>query len=251
MVWPSLTPEQRRKICLAIVGIWTELARTRFDAIGSIRMKKENPSIFYVGPLAFIPSRSENDIGPPNPARCGPFPTARTWLTAMARQDLAFIRKKSFNSQERMRISETLTLVSNSPQTHLDTKWTGPMTTPLAANVLRHVDLQFHNIIVDISDPTVIKGVIDWEGAMIVPLWSLRPEFLMSVDAQKGIPPDVYLQLRTLCLRNYVLAVPEWTKMLEATKEVRRLYVRAVYSQCRPEEEFLQKLMNSAASPLR
>jgi len=76
-----------------------------------------------------------------------------------------------------MRISKTLTLVSNGRQTYLDIKWTGPMPTPLPAKFLRHVGLQSHDIIVDISDKTVFKRVLTWDGAMVVPLWSLCPEF--------------------------------------------------------------------------
>jgi hypothetical protein len=38
--------------------------------------------------------------------------------------------------------------------------------------VLRHIDLSVTNILVAFDDPTRVVGIIDWEGACVVPLWS-------------------------------------------------------------------------------
>ncbi|KIJ57281.1 glycoside hydrolase family 30 protein [Sphaerobolus stellatus SS14] len=251
-VWPSLDREQKQRVSLAIVGIWAELAKTRFSEIGSIRSKEETGE-FYVGPIAFMPSRSDGDQGPPLPKRCGPFPTARKWLLAMAQQDLAFQRKQPLDVQEKAWISRTMAFVNSAPLFYLDKKWSSSTATTdtqalCTANVLRHLDLQLHNIIVDNVDPTSIRGVIDWEGVCIVPLWSLRPEFLMTVDAQRSTSGEEIRQLREICLKEFARRVPEWVAIHDSTKEARMLSIRAAYSQSNPEEEFMKTLINTVTS---
>ncbi|KAK0197623.1 hypothetical protein F5146DRAFT_921798 [Armillaria mellea] len=44
--------------------------------------------------------------------------------------------------------------------------------------VLDHIDFSMQNTIVGSDDPTVISGIIDWEGAHTAPMWATNPRFI-------------------------------------------------------------------------
>ena len=119
---------------------------------------------------------------------------------------------------------------------------TNPQTRHLGrstVNVLLHIDLGLHNFMVDCNDPTIITGVIDWEGACIVPLWSILPLLLKEIQSRT---PDNKLEelkeIRSLMNHALLAAVPEWAKLVADGRAARTLLSRAGVSEADPKDAF-------------
>jgi Phosphotransferase enzyme family len=221
-------------VAIAIVDVWAQLMRLRFGTIGSIRSCGSPESGFYVGPITFIPTAIIGTTAPPVQSKCGPFPCARDWLLALAREDMKFQREELLTDEEKYFMSTVLKDISAAPP-YLDYIESSTNPSPWSINALHHIDLRLHNIMVDTNDPTIITGVIDWEGASIVPLWSILPIFLREV---RQLTPDTEFkeleETRSLMKRALGEAVPEWAKLVAEGSEARLLHVRAKLSTAEP-----------------
>jgi hypothetical protein len=66
----------------------------------------------------------------------------------------------------------------------------------IAHFVLFHEDIRTNNILVAYDDPTRVVGIVDWEGARVVPMWAC---FLESQVAEPELTlSEQYLSLRKL-----------------------------------------------------
>ncbi|KAF8521175.1 kinase-like domain-containing protein [Gautieria morchelliformis] len=228
--WPELSVDQRRKVGLAVVDVWAQLMRFRFGAIGSINASGDDDKIsFYVGPMTFMPTNVGKTKAPPDRSKCGPFSCARDWLVALARLDMDF--PGEIPRTERA-ISNTIPVIADiraAPLPYLDISETSDPS-PWSINALFHVDLGSHNIMVDSNDPTIITGVIDWEGACVVPLWSILPRFsdlLREPHITQPAELEALNELRLLMERTLLEAVPEWAKLRAEGLEARILHTQA------------------------
>lgn len=63
--------------------------------------------------------------------------------------------------------------------------------------VLYHDDFDTHNILVSHSDPTMVVGILDWEGSRIAPLWDRLRLGRILTDSSVD-DPDELRRLRTM-----------------------------------------------------
>ena len=66
----------------------------------------------------------------------------------------------------------------------------------IAHFVLYHEDIRTNNILVGYDDPTRVVGIVDWEGARVVPMWSCYQE--SQVAEPERTTSEQYLPLREL-----------------------------------------------------
>ncbi|KAF8469344.1 kinase-like domain-containing protein [Gautieria morchelliformis] len=236
MTWPEMSIDQRQKVGLAVVDVWAQLMRLRFGAIGSINSPGNDAETFYVGPMTFMPTNVGKTTGPPPRSKCGPFSCARDWLLALARLDMRFLNEAPLTEEEKSRMIPVISDTEAAPLPYLDNSEASDPS-PQSTNVLFHVDLGVHNIMVDSDDPTIITGIIDWEGACVVPLWSILPRFSNPLRAPYITKPDelgALEELRSLMERTLSDAVPEWAKLITECREARMLRIRAEMSTAEP-----------------
>ncbi|TFK49155.1 hypothetical protein OE88DRAFT_477089 [Heliocybe sulcata] len=221
--WQNMDEDQRALVVRAIADVWAELLGLRFSSIGSIWEDGENG--FKVGPMTFMPTGKVAAIAPPDPKKCGPFESPLEWIQAVARRDLAY--QCSPEEDETERQLRTVAVVEQIASDRIVPEQPDDDMTRIA---LEHGDMNYSNILLDETNPTVIKAVIDWEGARTVPLWAiqLRPfgRFREDVMSEKDI------QRYQLLFRSYVgEKVPAW---LAATgdpgKHLRRCLTIAEWS---------------------
>ncbi|KII87695.1 hypothetical protein PLICRDRAFT_42208 [Plicaturopsis crispa FD-325 SS-3] len=223
--WPTMTPDQHRRVADSIADIWSQLLHLRLDAIGSLYEVASSDQV-VVGPMTFPPSDNVNDRAQPIAEKCGPFASARQWLVALARRELDFIKKEPFTSALKEQISTVAQHIEEA--TPLDSSEDA-----VNALALEHVDLCPHNILVDLNDPTRILSVIDWEGARVVPLWAIDPSnFLAHCAEQFGNDLEI-LALDTSVREEVMRRVPLWKEAMEAT-DVRVLHAMARVSAQKP-----------------
>ncbi|KAF8469346.1 hypothetical protein JB92DRAFT_3057608 [Gautieria morchelliformis] len=238
MAWPEMSIDQRQKVGLAVVDVWAQLMRLRFGAIGSINSPGNDAETFYVGPMTFMPTTIGKAAAPPR-SKCGPFSCVRDWLFALARLDMAFLREALLKEEEKSLMIPVISDIKAAPLPYLDNNEASDPS-PWSTNVLFHVDLgAYNNIMVDSDDPTIITGVIDWEGACVVPLWFILPRFSSRLSAPHITQPDelgALEELRCLMVRTLLDAVPEWAKLITECREARVLYTRAAMSTAEPRD---------------
>ncbi|KAF8513380.1 hypothetical protein JB92DRAFT_2924101 [Gautieria morchelliformis] len=235
MTWPEMSIDQRQKVGLAVVNVWAQLMRLRFGAIGSINSPGDDDTTLYVGPMTFMPTTIGKAVAPAR-SKCGPFSCARDWLLALARLDMRFLNEAPLKEEEKSRMIPVISATKAAPLPYLDSSDASDPS-PRSTNVLFHVDLGVHNIMVDSDDPTIITGVIDWEGACVVPLWSILPRFSNPLRAPYITKPDelgALEELRCLMERTLSDAVPEWAKLITECREARMLRIRAEMSTAEP-----------------
>ncbi|KAF8476516.1 hypothetical protein JB92DRAFT_3050333 [Gautieria morchelliformis] len=233
LTWSGLSTDQRQKVGLAVVDVWAQLMRLRFGAIGSINSPGDDDKTFYVGPTTFMPTNIGKTTAPPARSKCGPFSCARDWLLALAHLDMRFLTEAPLKEEERSRMVPVISDIKAAPLPYLDNNEASDPS-PWSTNVL------FHLIWVD--DPTIITGVLDWEGACVVPLWSVLPRFSDRLRASYLTQPDelrAIEELRGLMERALLDVVPEWAKLVAECREPRILHSRAVLSTEDPHDVFL------------
>ncbi|KAF8487655.1 kinase-like domain-containing protein [Gautieria morchelliformis] len=236
LTWREMSIDQRQKVGLAVVDVWAQLMRLRFGAIGSINSPGDDDKTFYVGPMTFMPTTIAKTMAPPARSKCGPFSCARDWLLALARLDMRFLNEAPLKEEEKSLMIPVISDIKAAPLPYLDNNEASDPS-PWSTNVLFHVDLGAHNIMVDNDDPTIITGVIDWEGACVVPLWSILPRFSDRLRAPYITKPDelgALEELRCLMKRTLLEAVPEWAKLRAEGREARMLRTRAATSTAKP-----------------
>ncbi|KAF8513381.1 kinase-like domain-containing protein [Gautieria morchelliformis] len=241
LTWREMSIDQHQKVGLVVVDVWEQLMRLRFGAIGSINSPADDDKTFYVGPMTFMPTTIAKMMAPPAQSKCGLFSCARDWLLALAHLDMRFLNEAPLKEEEKSLMIPVISDIKAAPLPYLDNNEASDPS-PWSANVLFHVDLGAHNIMVDSDDPTIITGVIDWEGACVIPLWSILPRFSDRLRAPYITKPDelgALEELRGRMKRTLLEAVPEWAKLCAECREARMLRTRAATSIAKPSNVYL------------
>ncbi|KAK0229382.1 hypothetical protein EDD85DRAFT_776368, partial [Armillaria nabsnona] len=98
--------------------------------------------------------------------------------------------------------------------------------------VLDHIDFSMQNIIVRSDDPTIIAGIIDWEGARTVHMWATNPRFMWPIFS----PQEEQQHFHGILRDHLMEKVPEWRRLVgEETLAMRLLLERAKYSTANPD----------------
>ncbi|PBK85585.1 hypothetical protein ARMGADRAFT_1129110 [Armillaria gallica] len=88
------------------------------------------------------------------------------------------------------------------------------------------------NIIVRSDDPTVIAGIIDWEGARTIPMWATNPRFMWPIF----LPQEEQQHFHRVLGDHIMEKASEWCRaVVEETLPMRLLLERAKYSTANPD----------------
>ncbi|KAG7441759.1 uncharacterized protein BT62DRAFT_923163 [Guyanagaster necrorhizus] len=146
-IWESLSHKQKYKLSLAVGDQYQNMLSLRFNAIGSIDASKR---CFFIGPMLLLQEETGDSHYRHHPHPIG-LPTRATYVRST----------DEISCSSDLAMDKTLI-------------------------TLDHPDFSIHNIIVRSDDPTVTTGIIDWEGAHIVPIWATNPTFMWPIFA----PPE-------------------------------------------------------------
>ncbi|KZT04786.1 uncharacterized protein LAESUDRAFT_727644 [Laetiporus sulphureus 93-53] len=185
-VWLFLTIEQLDIVIPQVANIEAQLLQTRFSAIGSLTEVHDGQ--ISVGPLGLSCTHPLN-----LQREYGPWTSFLDWLKAYVVAELESLESEQdewLSLRSRWRIINRDAEASIQPIQHIDYFKTyyhlviDGMESLDASGcdsqdcleempfVLWHEDISLTNILVAYDDPTRIVGLVDWEGASIVPLWA-------------------------------------------------------------------------------
>ncbi len=137
----------------------------------------------------------------PDPSKCGHYINPVDWLAAVARGDTQSKLPPSSNFHTLTHQGFVRSIVNDitaSTDLAIDK-------TPI---VLYHTDFSMQNIIVRSDDPTVIAGIIDWEGARTVPMWATNPCFRWPIFS----PFEEQHHFHRILRDNIMAKTPEWRR---------------------------------------
>jgi hypothetical protein len=187
-LWFRYNPAQRREIATQILKCEAEFIRARFTSIGSIYHNPEDDT-FYVGPMGPAVCRPLNHT-----VDRGPWKSTSDWFKAYIKSELAGIRSdpEAYRKTRRRYCSG-----EGDPPLAYHVAWLETLLTTIdrlqylknlpasvERPVLYHEDFSGGNILVYPERPTTLAGIIDFEGASVIPLWSamVPPAFLVILD---------------------------------------------------------------------
>ena len=195
-----LTPDQRAIIMNQVSSFEGELFKTRFPLIGSIYGDPQTGfRVGRLGPSVVRGHNLSNDRGPWTSIRAFLrwYVTAeQTWL-AECTEDYTVLRRQICPDED--------------PNTHIlyfkslcdilgriidNAQFLDKIDPSIAHFVLFHEDIRTNNILVAYEDPTHVVGLIDWEGARVLPMWSCFQE--SQVAEPLFTTSEQYLPLREL-----------------------------------------------------
>ena len=202
-IWYNhLTPDQRVIIMSQVSSFEGELFKTRFPLIGSIHGDPQTG--FQVGRLGPSVVRGHNlsnfnDRGPWTSIRAYLrwFVTSeQTWL-AESTEDYAVLRRRMCPDDDpNAHISYFKSLCDILGRIIDNARFFDKIDPSIAHYVLFHEDICTNNILVAYDDPTRVVGIVDWEGARVVPMWSCFRE--SQVAEPLFTTSEQYLPLREL-----------------------------------------------------
>ncbi|KAJ7769081.1 hypothetical protein DFH07DRAFT_806828 [Mycena maculata] len=232
--WETMNREQKHSICQSIAEYWNQLLSLRFDALGSLCIDQSGE--ITVGPLSMMCSISAGAYDHPSRQKCGPFETPREWILAMAKGDFRYKTRmrmvrgskdpiaeaKARQTQRLSRMETNVTLLSKLPLLYKDS--------PIHPIALCPVDFRMHNVIVSTEDPTIIVGVIDWEGTQTAPIWNIRRDsFFNLVEPKEQAEMDAVIWEKVSNLN------AEWADAMASGGSLRDAALRADLSDWEPE----------------
>ncbi|KAK0221246.1 hypothetical protein EDD85DRAFT_779491, partial [Armillaria nabsnona] len=189
----------KHKLSLAIGDLYSSILAVRFNAIGSIY---EDRGHFFIGPMVTIEISAAHDTAP-DPNKCGPHITPADWLVAVAQGDTKFALPPSSEYRSPTHQSYVRSIVN-------DIKSSPDITADQTPIVLDHIDFSLQNIIVRSDDPTVIWGIIGWEGVRTVPMWAANPCFRWALFS----PPEEQHHFHRILRDRIKSTTPEWWRAL-------------------------------------
>lgn len=172
-----------------------------------------------------LPSGRSGAISPP---LAGPFATTKLWLLAQARHELDY-RYPYLPPEGSQRFMDAV----------IHDIETFPYPTHDLPFVLEHIDFSFRNFIVSKEDPTRVVGLVDWEGARVVPLWAAKGSFTFPWPAEELVESRIHLRQ---VIQDRLFSNPgRWREAVDHEGIVARLRMlneRSQVSDCDPEEYF-------------
>ena len=179
-----------------------KLFKTRFPQIGSIYGDQETG--FRVGRLGPSSVRGHdlsnfNDRGPWTSIRAylrWYVAAERTWLTECT-EDYTVLRRRICPDEDpNTHISYFKSLCDILLRIIDNAQFIDKVDPSIAHFVLCHEDIRTNNILVGYDDPTRVVGIIDWEGARVLPMWACFQE--SKVAEPEFTTSEQYLPLREL-----------------------------------------------------
>ncbi|KAI0316935.1 kinase-like domain-containing protein [Amylostereum chailletii] len=240
-VWPSptkpvtskLSADQMEVLVQQVARIEGELMATTFDAIGSlirdgksgdIRVGRLGPSREHLYPMA------AHDIGP--------WTTSRAFIQASLRRQLSRLQSRP-QAWIKQRMSGNLADSEEQAREDLDyfTQWYAALDKamdkldlsefdpPRFPFVLVHDDLEMGNILVADEDPSRVVGIVDWEGARVVPLWASHfANWFLGEGMYVGEEPDLLQRLLDVREGIHVSMQPAMEGISASTDGLRALW---------------------------
>ena len=195
-----LTPEQRVIVMKQVATFEGELYKTRFSLIGSIY--DDSQTGFRIGPLGPSVLRYHelcNDRGPWTSIRaylrCY-IAAERTWL-AECTEDYTVMRRRICPDEDpNTHISYFKSLCDIFLRIIDNAQFLDKIDASFAHFVLFHEDLRTNNILVAYEDHTRVVGLVDKEGARVLPMWACTQE--TRVAEPELTTSEQYLPLREL-----------------------------------------------------
>ena len=198
-----LTPDQRVIVMKQVSSFEGELFKTRFPLIGSIYDDSQTGfRVGRLGPSVVKGHNLGNDRGPRGPwksirAYLRWYVTAeQTWL-AECTEDYKVLRRRICHDEDpNAHISYFKSLCGILGQIIDNARFLDKVDPSIAHFVLFHEDIRTNNIVVAYEDPTRVVGIVDWEGARVLPMWSCFEE--SQVAEPESTTSEQYLPLREL-----------------------------------------------------
>ena len=202
-VWFDLTMEQMEAVVQRVARIEGEMLNVTFNSIGSL-VKDNQSGAIRVGHMA--KNRCYSALEKDN---SGPWSSSRDFLKTLALSEISFMRdqsdswltrRKGFSPDEDANdtlryMSTWYTLLCRAIDS-LNFEAFDPPSCPV---ILRHDDLNLSNILVAYDDPARVVGIVDWEGARCIPLWThmIGDNFLEPNDLKRH-SPEALTHLRSI-----------------------------------------------------
>ena len=202
-IWyDDLTPDQRVIIMKQVSSFEGELFKTRFPLIGSIygdsqtgfRVGRLGPSVVRGHELSNV-----NDRGPWTSVRAylrWYVSAERTWLDEFTKDYTVLRRRICPDEDTNAHISYFKSLCDILGRIIDNAQFLDKIDPSIAHFVLFHEDIRTNNILVGYDDPARVVGIIDWEGARVVPMWSCFQE--TQVAERLSTTSEQYMPLREL-----------------------------------------------------
>ena len=200
-IWyDHLTPDQRVIIMKQVSSFEGELFKTRFSSIGSIYEDSQTGfRVGRLGPSIVRGHNLSNDRGPWTSIRAYLrwYVTAeQTWL-AECTEDYTVLRRRVCPDEDpNTHFSYFKSLCDILGRIIDNAQFLDKIDPSIAHFVLFHEDIRTNNILVAYEDPTRVVGLVDWEGARVLPMWSCFKE--SQVAEPLFSTSEQYLPLRKL-----------------------------------------------------
>jgi hypothetical protein len=195
-----LTPDQRVIIMNQVSIFEGELFKTRFPLIGSIYGDLQTGfQVGRLGPSVVRAHDLSDDRGPWTSIRAylrWYVTGERTWLVECT-EDYKVERLRICPDEDpNVHISYFKSLCDILGRIIDNARFLDKIDPSIAHFVLFHEDIRTNNILVAYDDPTRVVGIIDWEGARVIPMWSCFKE--SQVAEPEFTTSEQYLPLRKL-----------------------------------------------------
>ncbi|KAL0958433.1 hypothetical protein HGRIS_000575 [Hohenbuehelia grisea] len=185
----------------ALGKVWDEISQTQKDTIIA-QLARFNVTLMKSGSFkqigSMVPTNGGISIGPliPSPISWffrrdptldnGPWNSEQEYLLACVSRELQWIAthqdklaavwaNDATNPGEDTTVADYTTLLQRLQAEIPRLEGLDDSYGQLGPFVIRHPDLSLGNILVRDDDPTVITGIIDWEGSYTAPLWAMTP----------------------------------------------------------------------------
>lgn len=184
----ELDEEGKARAVREYAGVVYQLSQLRFNRIGSLRRKPNGN--YYVGGSAMVRSNHADRMNEHIHKRLDrSFSSIVPWLLAVEKDERLFVQRHPERVNEwstlfgKKTLEEVVDIVSsvmtNVVKAIPKACDTGPLSRVLC---LWHYDLNCGNILISTSPPDAgkIVGVIDWDGAIVTPIWRVVrwPDFI-------------------------------------------------------------------------
>ncbi|KAJ6622648.1 kinase-like domain-containing protein [Mycena sp. CBHHK59/15] len=191
--WNTFTSDQRRNMIASLANFQAQLLELEFPAIGCL--VDEQGTVGPLGLSCTYPFVLRDD--------CGPFKSSKDFLLAHVNAELDLLTNHVDEWTEKRQFWANLNGGFEDLPREYAIQWfqlllDGISALPFElldppenAFVLYHDDFNSGNILVSHADPTVVVGILDWEGSRVSPLWDPRRMCTVLSDSKVDDPQEL------------------------------------------------------------